>query len=94
VVERLGCSATAQAQLLVQREHAGGGAADGEHAAGHGEIEDVEGRHSPTEVLRFPADVPDREVDGERRGPIRRHLELASREAEVLGTVGSLKTVV
>ena len=77
VVERLACSATAQAQLLVQREHAGGGAADGEHALGHGEVEDVKGRHSPAVVPRFPADVLDREVDGERRRPIRRQLEPA-----------------
>src|SRR3712207_8981389 len=47
VVEGLACSATAQAQLLVQSEHAGGGAADGEHALAHAEVEDVEGGHSP-----------------------------------------------
>src|SRR3712207_7799858 len=39
VVEGLACSATAQAQLLVQSEHAGGGAADGEHALAHVEID-------------------------------------------------------
>jgi hypothetical protein len=86
--------AAAQAQLLVQREHSGGGAAGGEHALAHFELEDVEGGHSPTEVPRFPADVLDREVDGECRGPIRRQLELARREGEVLGAVGGLKRVV
>jgi hypothetical protein len=54
------------------------GADEGEHALGHLEVEDEEGGHSPTEVRRVPADVLDREVDGERRGPIRRQLELAS----------------
>ena len=92
VVERLACSA--KAQLLVHREHAAGGADDGEHAPAHLEVERVEGGHSPTEVPRFPADVLDREVDGERRGPIRRQLELARREDEVLGAVGGLERVV
>jgi hypothetical protein len=68
--------------------------ADGEHALAHGEVEDVEGGHSPTVVRRFPADVLDCEVDGERRGPIRRQLELAGREDEVLGAVDGLKPVV
>ena len=94
VVERLACSATAQAQLLVQGEHAGRGAADGEHALGHVEIEGVERGHAPTEVPRVAADVLDREIDCKRRGPISRQLEPARREDEVLGTVGGLKRVV
>jgi hypothetical protein len=48
----------------------------------------------PTVVPRFPAEVGDREVDGEGRGPIRRQLELARREDEVLGAVGGLEPVV
>jgi hypothetical protein len=77
VVERLARCATPQAQLLVQRQHAGGGAAGGEHTLGHGEVEDVEGRHPQPVVPWVPADVLDREIDGERRRPIRRQLELA-----------------
>jgi hypothetical protein len=94
VIEGRGRSATAQAQLLVQREHARGGAADGEHALAHLEVEDVEGRHSPAEVPRVPADVLDREVDGERGGPVARQRELLRREGQVLGAVGSLEPVV
>ena len=94
VVERLACPATAQAQLLVQREYAGGGAADGEHALAHVEVEDMEGGHPRSVVPRLPADVLDREVDGERRRPIRRQLEPARREGEILGAVGGLKPVV
>jgi hypothetical protein len=54
----------------------------------------VEGGDSATEVPRFPADVLYREVDSERRGPIRRQLELARRKDEVLGAVGGLERVV
>src|SRR6266487_5994980 len=93
VDERLACPAAAQAQLLVQREHAGGGADDGEHAHAH-LVEHLEGGHAPTTAPRFPADVVDRQVDGERRGPIRRQLELTRREDEVLGAVGGLEGVV
>jgi hypothetical protein len=54
----------------------------------------VEGGHSAAEVRRFPADVLDSEVDGEGGWPIRRQLEPAGREDEVLGAVGGLKAVV
>jgi hypothetical protein len=89
VVERLAYST--RAQLLMQREHAGGGAADGEHALAHLEVESVKCGHSPTEVPGIPGDVLDREVDGEHRRSLRRHLELACREDEVLGAVGGLE---
>src|SRR5919197_631267 len=75
VVERLAGSATTPAQLLMQRERARGGAADGEYALAHVEVEGVEGGNSAAVVARFPADVLDRQVDGEARGPIRRELE-------------------
>jgi hypothetical protein len=88
VVEELACSAIGRGHLLVHREYAGGGANDGEHALAHVGVEDVEGGHSPTEVRGFPVDVLDRHVDGERRRPIRRQLEPARREDEVLGAVG------
>src|SRR5919197_3787772 len=67
VVERVGRSP--RAQLLVHREHAGGGAVDGEHALAYLEVEHLEGGQSPPVVPRLPADVLDREVDGEGRGP-------------------------
>jgi hypothetical protein len=54
----------------------------------------VEGRHAPPVVVRFPADVLGREVDRERRRPIRRQLEPTSREDEVLRAVDELKRVV
>jgi hypothetical protein len=92
VIERL--AGSPGAQLLVQREHAGGGAEDGEHALAHVEVEHLEGGHRPAVVPRVPADVLDREVDGEGRGPIRRQLELARGEDEVLGAVGGLEPVV
>jgi hypothetical protein len=67
VVKRLACSATAQAQLFMQREHTRRGAADVEHALAHVEVEDMEGGHPAAVVRRVPVDALDREVDGERR---------------------------
>jgi hypothetical protein len=92
VNERLACFP--RTELLVQREHAGGGAADREHALAHRQVEHLECGHCPTVVSRFPADVPDPQVDGERHGPIPRHLELTRREDEVLRAVGGLELVV
>src|SRR6266508_3488447 len=77
VLERLARSAAAQGQMLMQREHAGGGTAGGEHALAQCEVEDMERGDRPPVVARVPADVLDCEVDGERRQPIRRQLELA-----------------
>src|SRR6266487_2854723 len=77
VDERLACPAAAQAQLLVQREHAGGGADDGEHAHAH-LVEHLEGGHAPTKVPRFPADV----VDGQLRVGVQRDVLAACRERQ------------
>jgi hypothetical protein len=65
-----------------------------EHALAHVEVGDLKGGDPPTEVPRFPANVLDREVGGERRGPIRRQLERARRQGQVLDAVDGLKRVV
>jgi hypothetical protein len=78
--ERVAGPAAAQAQLLVQRERAGGGADDGERALARLEVEHLEGGHAPAVVLRVPAEVVDRGVVREGRGPVRWQLELARRK--------------
>jgi hypothetical protein len=67
---------------------------NGEHALAHLQFADLKGCDPSTEVPRLPADVLDREVGGEGRGPIWRQLELARRQGEVFNAVDGLKRVV